>query len=77
MGRKRKHEISFSHELQKQLVRGYSRQQEEIFQLKQIIRQQRAIIRRFSKPVALAEDKKNDVKWLVLLYMHFRYVLVE
>ena len=66
MGRKRKHEISFSHELQKQLVRGYSRQQEEIFQLKQIIRQQRAIIRRFSKPVALAEDKK--MTWNDLLF---------
>ena len=59
MGRKRKvHEISFSHELQKQLVRGYTRQQEEIFQLKRIIRQQRAIIARYSKPAALAEDKK-------------------
>ena len=57
MGRKRKvHEISFSHELQKQLVRGYARQQEEIFQLKRIIREQRAIIRGYSKPVALAED---------------------
>ena len=45
-------------ELQKQLVRGYTRQQEEIFQLKRIIRQQRAIIARYSKPAALAEDKK-------------------
>jgi hypothetical protein len=58
MGRKRKHEISLSLELQKQLVRGYTIQQEEIFQLKRIIREQRAIIRRFSKPAALAEDKK-------------------
>ena len=57
MGRKRKvNEISLSLELQKQLVRGYTRQQKVIFQLQQIIRQQRAIIRRFSKPAALAED---------------------
>ena len=63
MGRKRKvNEISLSLELQKQLVRGYTRQQEEIFQLKRIIREQRAIIRRYLKPSLPAEDKKNDVK---------------
>jgi hypothetical protein len=65
MGRKRKHEVSLSLELQKQLVRGYTRQQEEIFQLKRIIREQRAIIGRYSKPAALAEDKKYDVNDLL------------
>ena len=63
MGRKRKvSEISLSLELQKQLVRSYKKQQEKIFQLKSIIRQQKEIIARYSKPAALGPEDASERK---------------
>ena len=63
MGRKRKvNEISFSLELQKQLVRSYKKQQEENFQLKRIIRQQGEIIARSSKPAAIFPEDNSERK---------------
>ena len=61
MGRKRKvSEISLSLELQKLLVRSYKKQQEEIFQLKRIIRQQNEIIARYTKPAVQVFPEDNS-----------------
>ena len=61
MGRKRS-EISLSLELQKLLVRSYKKQQEEIFQLKRIIRHQKEIIARYTKPAALGPEDASERK---------------